>query len=149
MLIDEDFILGMESAKKLDVLYLSEKQIFFTDSFMHTIEMIKEDDYFWNYYLEELDRSERAPGFRTPDINPLYEPLKYMAFALLEVHLEGAELDYEIEDWIKTVEMVQKILQEYWDSVMKKGIRDRNIWLTMLSGSFPWKISEKGYSLSV
>jgi len=149
MPLDEDYILCMEAAEKLDVIYVKEGQIFFTDSFMHTITMIKEDDYFWNYYLEEIYRGERSPGLRTPGINPLDEPLKYMAHALLEVHLEPVELDYEIEDWLKTVEMVQKILQMYWNGVMTKGIRDRNMWLTMLSGSFPWKISEKGYSLSV
>ena len=126
----EDFIeagfLGIESANKLQVLYLFEKDIHFTDSFNETMKIINEDDNAWNNYLENIDSF--------PELNeePGNSPLMRMAAALVHMHVARLELVYEEDDWLDTIGMVYALFQFQWDTKIKEWTHARYKWFTWL-----------------
>ena len=127
--------LGIESANRLQVLYLFEKRLYFTDIFRLTMEAINSIDGIWDAYIAALDEHKE------PHLNdPLDEPIRKMAEALIKLHIDHLELTPEVEDWENTVAVLTAILDEIWDIRKSKWTRDRKAWFTTLSTDIPIKL---------
>ncbi len=120
---------GIEAANKLRVLYLFEKDIRFTDSFKETIKTINEDDGHWadyNEIYEGLVDREQAQDV------PQYDPLAYMLYALVELHLASLKLVYKDEDFEIATTFLYAFYRHHWEMLLEEATLNRDDWLPLM-----------------
>ena len=119
---------GVEAANKLQVLYLFEKDIRFTDKFKETIHWINEDDGHW------ADFNELYEGSREWDQagdSPLNNPLIYMSEALVRLHLARLKIVYNDEDFLLATTFLCAFYNFQWGIFLAKATIGRDGWIPL------------------
>lgn len=137
----EEGYLAVEAANRLNIFYLFEDIAYFTDRFIATIKIIKNEDLAWKDYIRFLDLpidKENYPGWA----RAMQDPLFRMAAALVSIHVKNLkdivwnEKDFKLTiDWTWTF-FKQYLLDEYHpinfsEQELQDWIRERQEWLPL------------------
>ena len=119
---------GIEAANKLQVIYIFEEEIHYTESFQETIKWINEDDGHWADFNEIWDGT--VGKYQDPE-DPTIDPLSFMVISLLELHLARLRLDYSDEDFEVAKNFLYAFYEFQWMNLLEKLTRSREMWLPL------------------
>lgn len=107
---------GMESANKLNVLYVFENKVCCTDAFMETIELIITNESFQKDFQWILDKCDED------------DPLRNHAIAFVTIHITRLGIPYTNDDLYECVLMLHalfKLGDEKMDGLLSRIIPKR------------------------
>jgi len=119
---------GIEAANKLQVIYLFEEKIHYTESFQESIKFIQEDDGHWADFNEIWDGTL---GLNQDPEEPTIDPLSYMVISLLTLHLARLKLPYKDEDFKVAQNFLYAFYEFQWMNLLTKLTRSREMWLPL------------------
>ena len=125
----EQGLQGIETANKLQVLYLFESSIRYTDAFKESLRSLTEDDGHWSDFNELYDSSVERGQY---DDEPYHDPIAFMVNSLLCLHLARLRIKYEDKDFDEVALVLYSIYSIEWDRLLSKMTLDRNAWLPIV-----------------
>jgi len=120
---------GAEAANKLQVLYLFENNIRFTDIFKETIHGINEDDGHWADFNELYESSKERD--QAGD-SPSNDALAYMVDALVTLHLARLKIvNYNDKEFELATAFLYTFYHFNWGLFLAKAAIGRDGWLPL------------------
>lgn len=120
---------GIEAANKLQVLYLFEMSIHYTDAFKESLRSLTEDDGHWADF-NELYESLVANGQAQEE--PFHDSIAFMVHSLLRLHLARLRIEYDEEDFDLVALFLYSLYTFEWEMLLGKMTLDRNAWLPIV-----------------
>lgn len=93
----------MESANRLNILYVFENKVNYTDAFDETIELIMENEEYQNQFFRIIDIVDKNNG-----------PLFNHAFAFITIHIKRLEIPFTDDDLVGCVHILYDLFR-LWD----------------------------------